>query len=130
MRGFDPANSLGETVASRYDDDLRGDEDETVTFLAEIARGGPVLELAIGTGRIGLPLATQGLVVDGIELSPAMIAQLRRKPGGDQIAVTPGNFADVAVDGFYRLIFVVFNTFFNLLTQDERCAASRMSPAT
>jgi SAM-dependent methyltransferase len=120
MRGFDPANSFGETVASRYDDDLRGDEDETVTFLAEIARGGPVLELAIGTGRIGLPLAAQGLVVDGIELSPAMIAQLRRKPGGDQIAVTPGNFADVAVDGFYRLIFVVFNTFFNLLTQDEQ----------
>ena len=120
MRDYDPVSSFGEVVAHTYDEHLRGDEEETVTFLAEIARGGPALELAIGTGRIGLPLAAQGFVVDGIELSPAMIAQLRGKPGGNQIAVTLGNFADVPVDGSYRLIFIVFNTLFNLLAQDEQ----------
>jgi len=61
-----------------------------------------------------------GLRVDGIDFSPAMVAQLRAKPGGDQIAVTLGDFADVSVEGAYRLIFVVFNTLFNLLTQDDQ----------
>lgn len=71
-------------------------------------------------GRIALPLATRGLVADGVELSPAMVAQLRRKAGGDRIAATVGDFADVPVSTSYRLIFVVFNTFFNLLTQDDQ----------
>ena len=85
-----------------------------------MARGGPALELAIGTGRIALPLAAQGIRVDGIDFSPAMIARLRARPGGDRIAVTLGNFADVAVPDRYRLIYIVFNTLFNLLTQDEQ----------
>jgi SAM-dependent methyltransferase len=92
-----------------------------------------VLELAIGTGRIGLPLAQRGLDVSGIELSDAMIAQLRRKPGGSDIPVTMGNYADVGVEGTFDLIFVVFNTIYNLLTQDEqvRCftnVASHLEP--
>jgi hypothetical protein len=120
VRGYHPSISFGHEVAESYDDYLRGDEDETVDFLDEIARGGPVLELAIGTGRIALPLATRGLQVDGIELSPAMVEQLRRKSGGDQIAVTIGDFADVPVEGRYRLIYVVFSTLFNLLTQDDQ----------
>jgi SAM-dependent methyltransferase len=120
MRNFDPAASFGERVAARYDEHLRGDEAETVDFLYEQARGGPVLELAIGTGRIGLPLAQRGLEVHGIELSDAMVEQLRKKPGGDGILVTMGDYADVGVDGSYRLIFVVFNTFYNLLTQDKQ----------
>lgn len=69
--------SFGEDVAATYDDNLRGDEAETVECLAQLAAGGPVLELAIGTGRIGLPLASTGLRVDGIEQSAAMVARLR-----------------------------------------------------
>ena len=120
MRGFDPLGAFGESVAAEYDDDLRGDEAETVAFLARLARGGPVLELAIGTGRIGLPLAATGVRVDGIEASPEMVARLRAKAGGDQLIVVMGDFAEVPVEGSYSLVFVVFNTFFNLLTQDDQ----------
>lgn len=121
MDRYSPVMSFGDDAAERYDEtSRRGDEAETVAFLAEIARGGPALELAIGTGRIALPLAAQGVQVDGIDFSPAMIARLRAKPGGSQLAVTEGNFADVPVSGSYRLIYVVFNTLFNLLTQDEQ----------
>ena len=120
MRGFDPFKAFGAEVAASYDDSPRGDEVETVAFFERLAKGGPVLELAIGTGRIGLPLSERGVRVDGVEISPEMVARLRAKPGGDKIAVTIGDFADVPVEGDYRLIFVVFNTFFNLLTQDDQ----------
>jgi SAM-dependent methyltransferase len=120
MEGFDPATSFGEDVAASYDEELRGDEAETVEFLAGLAGEGPALELAIGTGRIGLPLAQTGVRVDGIELSPAMVERLRAKPGGDQLDVQLGDFAAVDVAGRYRLIYVVFNTFHNLLTQDDQ----------
>jgi SAM-dependent methyltransferase len=78
------------------------------------------LELAIGTGRIGLPLARRGVRVDGVDLSEPMVARLRAKPGGADLSVTMGDFADVPVEGTYRLVYVVFNTFFNLLTQDDQ----------
>ena len=121
MDTYKPVMSFGDDVAENYDElARRGDEVATVAFLEQLARGGPALELAIGTGRIALPLAAQGIRVDGIDFSPSMIAKLRAKPGGTQIAVTLGNFADVAVPGTYRLIYVVFNTLFNLLTQDEQ----------
>src|SRR4051794_36119648 len=97
--------SFDQEAAARYDRHLRGDEAETVAYLAELARGGPVLELAIGTGRIALPLAEAGITVDGAELSQPMIDQLRRKPGGDRLSVTLGDFAEVPVSGAYRLIF-------------------------
>ena len=78
MQGFDPATSFGPDVAATYDqDEVRGDEAETVAFLAGLAGDGPVLELAIGTGRIGLPLAATGVRVDGIDLSPDMVERLR-----------------------------------------------------
>ena len=112
--------SFGEDVAATYDDSLRGDEDETVMCLERLARGGPALELAIGTGRIGLPLAARGIRVDGIEQSAAMIARLRAKPGGNHLAVTMGDMADVPVSGSYRLVFVVDNTLYNLLTRDDQ----------
>jgi SAM-dependent methyltransferase len=117
--------SFGEDAAEVYDDSPRGDEAETVTFLAGLADGGPVLELAVGTGRIALPLAATGLRVDGIDLSEAMVAKLRAKPGGDRLAVTIGDFADVPVEGRYPLVYLVYNTLFNLLTQDDqvRCFA-------
>src|SRR5262249_27744061 len=77
-------------------------------------------ELAIGTGRLALPLVERGLEVHGIDVSKAMVAKLREKPGGDKIAVTMGDFADVGVDGEYALIFVGFNTFFALPDQDAQ----------
>jgi SAM-dependent methyltransferase len=120
MKGYEPIMSFGEDVAEMYRDVQRGDEIATVAFLEQLAGRGPVLELATGTGRIALPLAARGIRVDGVDISPAMIAQLRAKPGGDEISVTVGNFADVPVPGTYRLIFVVWNTLFNLLTQEEQ----------
>jgi SAM-dependent methyltransferase len=117
---YEPSMSFGKEVAEIYDDVPRGDESETVAFLEELAAGGPALELAIGTGRIALPLAARGIRVDGVDISPEMVAKLRTKPGGDEISVTIGDFADVPVPGTYRLIYVVFNTLFNLLTQDDQ----------
>jgi SAM-dependent methyltransferase len=113
-------DSFGESSAASYDDDLRGDEQSTVAMLADLARGGPALELAIGTGRIALPLAERGIRVDGVDMSEAMVARLRAKPGGAQLSVTMGDFADVPVQGTYRLIYIVYNTLFNLLTQDDQ----------
>jgi SAM-dependent methyltransferase len=121
MEGFDPLRAFNGEVARRYDNDARGDEAETVAFLHRLAGGGPVLELAIGTGRIGLPLSREGVNVDGIESSPDMVAQLRSKPGGDQLAITVGDMSrDAPPGGPYRLAYVVFNTIFNLLTQDDQ----------
>ncbi|MDX1649313.1 MAG: class I SAM-dependent methyltransferase [Myxococcota bacterium] len=118
MKGYEPVSSFGEDVA-RYDP-RRGDEEAAVAFLKARAGSGPALELAVGTGRIALPLAAEGIRVDGIDLAPAMVDQLRRKPGGDRIAVTLGDFADVPVDGRYPLVFVVWNSLFNLLSQDDQ----------
>src|SRR5215207_109659 len=112
--------SFDEDAAATYDDVARGDEEAAVAFLVKVAGGGRALELAIGTGRIALPLAARGIHVDGIDISPAMVARLRAKPGGEQIPVTMGDFADVPVAGRYRLIYVVFNTLFNLLSQDDQ----------
>jgi len=120
VKNYEPAMSFGKDIAEMYRDIQRGDEIEAVAFLEKLAGRGPALELAVGTGRIALPLAARGIRVDGIEISPAMVAQLRTKPGGAEIAVTIGDFADVAVAGTYTLIFVVWNTLFNLLTQDDQ----------
>lgn len=120
MKDYQPIMSFGEDVAEAYRDVQRGDETAAVKFLEELAGRGPALELAIGTGRIALPLAARGIRVDGVEISPAMVAQLRTKPGGEAIQVTIGDFADVPVPGNYRLIFVVWNTLFNLLTQEDQ----------
>jgi SAM-dependent methyltransferase len=120
VKDYEPVMSFGEDVAKTYDDVPRGDENAAVEFLEKLAGGGPALELAVGTGRIALPLAAREIRVDGVDISPAMVARLRAKPGGDQISVTIGDFADVPVPGTYRLIFVVFNTMFNLLTQEDQ----------
>ncbi|MEX2227389.1 MAG: class I SAM-dependent methyltransferase [Dehalococcoidia bacterium] len=123
MKDYEPVMSFGEDVAGMYGDAQRGDEVAAVAFLEKLAGEGPALELAIGAGRIALPLAARGVRVDGVDISPAMVAQLHAKPGGDEIAVTIGDFADVPVAGTYRLIYVVWNSLFNLLTQDDevRC---------
>ena len=120
MKNYKPVMSFGEDVAAEYGTGKRGDEDAAVAFLERLAGGGPALELAIGAGRIALPLAARGVRVDGVDISPAMVAQLRVQPGGDALDVTIGDFADVPVAGKYRLIYVVWNTMFNLLTQDDQ----------
>ena len=128
MEKYEPVMSFDETAAEVYDDvSQRGDEMETVAFLEQLARGGPALELAIGTGRIALPLAARGIRVDGIDFSAAMISQLRAKPGGAQIAVTMGNFADVAVKGTYRLIYWSSTRCSTYCPKTSRSAALRMS---
>src|SRR5262249_52442218 len=95
-------------------------DEAMIATLAELARGGRALELGIGTGRIALPLAARGLEVHGIDASPAMVARLRDKPGGAEIPVAMGDFADVSVEGTFSLVYVVFNTFFGLLSQEEQ----------
>jgi hypothetical protein len=120
MDGFDPAKSFGPEVAQRYDGhSLRGDEAETVEFLASHAGNGSALEFALGPGRIAIPLSERGIHVDGIELSPDMVAQLRKKPGGDKVDVTVGDMARVSAPrGDYGLVYLVFNTIYNILTQE------------
>ncbi len=121
MKNYDPRMSFDAESAEVYDVmDHREDTPATVAFLQSLAGSGPALELAIGTGRVALPLAARGIRVDGVDFSPAMVAKLRAKPGGDALTVTMGDFAAVPVEGAYRLIYVVFNTLFNLLTQDEQ----------
>jgi SAM-dependent methyltransferase len=117
---YEPIMSFGKDSAAIYDDVPRGDEEAAVAFLERLAGDGPALELAIGTGRIALPLAARGVRVDGIDLSPDMVARLREKPGGEAISVTMGDFAEVPVEGSYRLIYVVYNTLFALLTQEQQ----------
>lgn len=121
MEGYD-ARTYGERIAGEYDDFFGAvfDVDATVDFLTELADGGPCLELAIGTGRIALPLAARGLDVRGIDASTAMVDRLKQKPGGDRIPVSIADFADVDVEGTFTVVFVVFNTFFALTTQDDQ----------
>ncbi|MEA2447985.1 MAG: hypothetical protein QOK47_1622, partial [Actinomycetota bacterium] len=99
---------------------LRGDEEATVSFFEALAKGGPALEFAIGTGRIALPLAARGVEVDGIESSPAMVEKLRSKPGGRDLNVVVGDMARFRMDRTYELVFLVYNTLFNLLTQEDQ----------
>ena len=97
----------------------------TVNFLSDLAGTGCALELGIGTGRIALPLSRRGLHVHGIELSPAMVAEMRTKPGGDNIGVTIGDFATTTVDGRFTLAYLIRNTIMNLTTQDQQVACFR-----
>jgi SAM-dependent methyltransferase len=99
--------------------------DSAVTFLADLARDGAALELGIGTGRIALPLSRRGVRVHGIDLSPAMVEQLRAKPGAEEIGVTIGDFATARVGGKFRLAYLVYNTITNLTTQDEQVECFR-----
>ena len=116
MDAFAPVSSFGPDVAARYDDRPRGGEAAAATFLSELARGNRALEFAIGTGRIALPLAARGAQVDGIELPPHMVERLRAKPGGDRIDVTVGDMSVATTGRQYGLVYLVFNTIFNLLT--------------
>jgi SAM-dependent methyltransferase len=122
-----PEDHFGERVAERYDETTAdmfdpGVVDPVVDFLAELAGDGAALEFGIGTGRIALPLARRGVPVHGIDLSVAMVAKLRAKPGAEQIGVTIGDFATTTVEGRFAVAYLVFNTINNLTTQDGQVA--------
>ncbi|WP_238007548.1 class I SAM-dependent methyltransferase [Dactylosporangium sp. AC04546] len=127
---IDEDGYFGERVAAQYDA-RSADMAEpavvgpVVAALAELADGGRVLELGIGTGRIALPLAARGVTVHGIDLSRAMVARLKEKPGGDSVSVTIGDFATTRVDGAFSLAYLVFNTIMNLTTQEAQVACFR-----
>jgi SAM-dependent methyltransferase len=123
-----------EPVAATYDESSADMFDPSsiepvVEFLAELAGDGRALELGIGTGRIALPLAQRGVPVAGIDVSAAMVARLRAKPGGEDIEVTIGDFATTTVDGSFSVAYLVFNTINNLTTQSEQVACFRNAAA-
>jgi SAM-dependent methyltransferase len=129
-----PEDHFGERIAARYDDApdtsaASAAVEETVAFLADLAGDGAALELAIGTGRIALPLAALGVPVTGIDLSEAMVARLRAKPGGADMPVTIGDIAATRVPGSFRLVFLVFNTIMNLTSQDAQVACFQNAAA-
>jgi hypothetical protein len=118
---------FGERVAARYDQQSGGMFDPAVVgpaveLLAELAGDGAALEFAIGTGRIALPLAERGVPVKGIDNSEAMLARLRAKPGAERIDAQAGDMASTRVEGMFSLVYLVFNTIFNLVTQDGQVA--------
>jgi SAM-dependent methyltransferase len=121
MEGFDPTSSFGYDVSKRYDAGAtRGDEEQTVAFLAQLALGRDALEFAVGTGRIALPLTAAGVRVDGIEVSQHMVDRMREKPSGSTVEVTIGDMSRVTTGRTYRLVYLVYNTIGNLLTQDDQ----------
>jgi SAM-dependent methyltransferase len=129
MEGYEIA-TYGERIAEIYDE--RDDglvTEEAADVLATLAGQGPALELGIGTGRVALPLTQRGVEVHGIDISEAMVAKLRQKPGGAKIPVILGDFSSVHTDRTYSLVFVVLSTFFSLLTAEEqaRCFANARS---
>jgi SAM-dependent methyltransferase len=122
-----PENHFGEDVAARYDDPsdsmfAPSAIAPVVDLLAGLAGDGAALELGIGTGRIAVPLAQRGIPVHGIDLSEAMVARLRAKPGAEPIGVTIGDFATTRVDGTFTVAYLVYNTINNLTTQDAQVA--------
>jgi SAM-dependent methyltransferase len=120
-------STYGDRIADIYDQRFATlDPTDAVSMLAGVARGGRVLEFGIGTGRLALPLAERGIRIEGIDASETMVAKLCAKPGGAGIKVTMGDFANVAVEGRFSLVFVAFNTIFALLSQEEqvRCFAN------
>ena len=122
-----------EPIAAMYDEDssIFAPEvvDPVIEFLADLVGDGRALELGIGTGRIALPLAQRGVPVHGIDLSKAMVARLRAKPGCDDIAVAIGDFATTRVDGSFTLAYLVFNTIGNLTTQAAQVGCFRNAAA-
>ena len=118
MRDYDPAKSFDHESARFHD--VRGDEVEAVAFLAARAQRRRTLELAIGTGRIAIPLHEMGIPIEGIDIAPAMLERMHAKPGGGDIPAVLGDIADVDVAGSFGFVFVLWNTFFNLTSQTDQ----------
>src|ERR1700730_10870012 len=127
-------NHFGEAVAARYDEasGLLFDPDvlgPTVDVLAELAGDGAALEFAVGTGRVALPLAARGVPVSGIELSSPMADRLRAKDRDSRVAVRIGDMTTARVEGSFRLVYLLFNTIGNVLTQDRQVACFQNAAA-
>src|SRR5215510_3614224 len=122
---FYSEETYGEHVAGVYDDWYADYDPHAIDTLSDLAHGGRALELGIGTGRIALPLSTRNVEVHGIDAAASMISRLRAKPHADRIKITQGNFADIPVEGEFALVYIVFNTFFALATQDEQVRCFR-----
>lgn len=120
-------STYGDRIAGVYDSwyQERLDPAAAVEMLAGLAGSGRALELGVGTGRVAIPLAARGVQVEGIDASEEMVARMRAKPGGADIPVHMGDFADVGVDGLYSLIYIPFTTFFALSSQDEQLRCMR-----
>src|SRR2546423_1673055 len=130
---YGPA-TYGDRIAGIYDQwvedvGIGTGTDDAVAFIAELAGEGPALELALRTGRVAIPLVEHGVEVHGVDASEEMVAKLRAKPGGADIPVTMGDFAGVPVEGDYRLVYIPFNTFFGLLTQEDQVRCFRSAAA-
>ena len=115
----DQARRYDEASASMFAPEVL---DPALDVLERLAGGGAALELAIGTGRVGVPLLRRGVPVSGIELSQPMVDQLRTKAGPDDLPVVVGDMATATVEGEFSLVYLVFNTIGNLRTQDEQVA--------
>lgn len=125
MDGYD-SQTYGQRWAPHYDELYSEVEDATIDLLARYAGEPPrALELAIGTGRIALPLRRRGVDVVGIDSSEEMVAKLRAKDGGEAIEVVMGDFGDVGIDAMFPLIYLAFNTIFGLLTQEDQIVCFR-----
>lgn len=133
-----PTNYFDDRIASTYDEKNANLEvpdvvTPAVDFLVEMARGGRALELGLGTGRIALPLSRRGVRVSGIELSPEMVEQFKKKPGSETIDVAIGDFATARVDASFALAYLVRNTITNLTSQEAQVdcfvnVASHLAP--
>jgi SAM-dependent methyltransferase len=119
MEDYDE-KTYGNQIAEIYDEFYADYDPASIELLVELSGGGSALELGIGTGRIALPLHEKGIEVHGIDASEAMVAKLQSKPNGSKIDVLIGSFAEFKMDRRFQLIYVVFNTFFNLQTQAEQ----------
>ncbi|WP_182908931.1 class I SAM-dependent methyltransferase [Microbispora sp. H13382] len=129
MGEFDAA-AYGRTIADIYDEMVEHvPTGPAVEQVFRLARGGPVLEFGIGTGRLALPIAARGLTVAGVDGSPDMVAVLRGKPGGERIPVTVGDFSEVSVEGRFALVLLAFNTVFALPSQDAQVRCFRNAAA-
>lgn len=118
-------DAYGERVAGVYDEWYADLDAHAIDALTELAHGGRALELGVGTGRVALPLSAKNVEVHGIDASASMVARLREKAGGGRVTVTQGNFAEVAVEGTFALIYIVFNTFFMLVSQEDQVQCFR-----
>lgn len=132
-RPYEPS-TYGDRIAADYDEMHAGlDPAGPVALLHELAGDGPLLELGIGTGRVALPLRERGHAVHGLDASAEMVARLRARPGGAEVPVTLGDFAEFRLEERFSLAYVVFNTFFALLTQEDQvrcfaCVAGHLRP--
>jgi len=120
MENYEPAMSFGRAIAANDVATARGEESDIVGFLSRIARGRSCLELAVGTGRVAVPLAKTGLEVDGVDLSAEMLAALQTRPGADLVNTFHGDMISASLGRPYGVVYLVHNSLFNLLTQDDQ----------